>query len=172
MFGGGGCTVHTNFSVSKDLSFKTFHLSPSLAFTWLTLDWSPCFCSFVNIFCIICFGNITEVRLTCFLLHRCLVLYFPQCAEKKRRLMFVVAVAVCSVVGSIYVGCKKVRIFTVTQGPLSVVTLGRAPGISTKVSAARGQCLVQGLGICLLATVALYVFVRCCGSKIPFSLTL
>ena len=38
--------------------------------------------------------------------------------------MFVVAVAVCSVVGSIYRGCKKVRIFTVTQGPLSVVTPG------------------------------------------------
>ena len=54
--------------------------------------------------------------------------------------MFVVAVAVCSVVGSIYRGCKKVRIFTVTQGPLSVVTLGRAPGISTQVS----QCLQQG----------------------------
>ena len=85
--------------------------------------------------------------------------------------MFVVAVAVCSVVGSIYRGCKKVRIFTVTQGPLSVVTPGRAPGISTQVSAERGQCLDQRLGICLLATVALYVFVfvRCCGSKIQFS---
>ena len=90
---------------------------------------------------------------------QCLVLYFPQCAEKKRRHMFVVAVAVCSVVGSIYRGCKKVRIFTVTQGPLSVVTPGRAPGTSTQVSAARGQCLDQRLGMCLLATVALYVFV-------------
>ena len=91
--------------------------------------------------------------------------------------MFVVAVAVCSVVGSIYRGCKKVRIFTVTQGPLSVVTPCRAPGISTQVSAARGQCLDQGLGICLLATVAfatvalyVFVFVWCCGSKIQFSL--
>ena len=85
--------------------------------------------------------------------------------------MFVVAVAVCSVVGSIYRGCKKVRIFTVTQGPLSVVTPGRAPGTCTQVSAARGQCLDLRLGICLLATVALYVivFVRCCGSKIQFS---
>ena len=84
--------------------------------------------------------------------------------EKKRRHMFVVAVAVCSVVGSIYRGGKKVRIFTVTQGPLSVVTPGRAPGIS--------RCLDQRLGICLLATVALYVFVFvwCCGSKIQFSL--
>ena len=80
--------------------------------------------------------------------------------------MFVVAVAVCSVVGSIYRGCKKVRIFTVTQGPLSVVTPCRAPGIS--------RCLDQRLGICLLATVALYVFVfvRCCESKIQFSLAL
>ena len=77
--------------------------------------------------------------------RQCLVLYFPQCAEKKRRHMFVVAVAVCSVVGSIYRGCKKVRIFTVTQGPLSVVPPGRAPGTSTQVSAARGQLTMSGL---------------------------